>query len=544
MLCVVRALVLACWRLGCVIGMLAPSAAIADHVVRVRAETRIELDVRRDGDLEVHGVLRDDTGTPLAGRPVLLAVRPELAGATLSQLESTDAEGRFGREVAVSTGPYVIDAAFAGEADLAASTVRVRVDEQRAHVVLTLALDEGTRLSLDAPEHALTITATSSAGGGGLVVNLSNELGATLARGTTDAQGRLSVVLSSAQLGPPAAGRLVARSDADATHAGAQTELPIVRFRETLLRWTDGAVELRDATLLRGQLSTSVGPLERRAVGIFVDGTHVGTRLTDATGELAVPLDPSIAPEATAITVEARYDADAPWLDSAVTAPRTLRVEARTSALPWLALLCSLVFAGAAWWLRGRPVGNEPVARTQHAAGVHAARATALLATDRVVSGTVVHAVTREGIAGAIVACGGVETRTSIEGRFTVTPTEAAPLLEVSVDGFEPVRHRISCPHRGEWRGFEVAIASRRDLASRVLLGVLSGLIPGDVGAIATDRELLALARSHGSTSPELEALVRAVEDVVYGDRVPSDADLTRVRTLAARVDSATTASL
>jgi hypothetical protein len=528
------------------------ATARADHVVRVRAETRIELDVGREGaTLRIRGALRDDGGGAVASRDVHVSVRPEHGAVLESHTVRTDDSGLFSVELPAAEGASVVDASFLGEPDLEASSVRVIADEQRAHVVLVVALPEGNRLSLDEPTHLVRISASSAHGGERLRVALRNEIGTELGSGTTDATGRLALEIASSELGPPAAGRLVARSEPDQARAGAQTEVPIVRYRETSLVWLDHAAELTGETTLRARLSTSTGPLERRAVGVFVAGEHVATRLTGPDGELAIRLDPTLAGSATMVSVGARFDADAPWLESSVAPERSLSVPRPTRVVPWLALGSGALFLIVAWWLRRRPTEDEPTTRQSRAPGVVGARPFQILASLRVVTGTIVHASTGEPIVGATVRCGTQETTSTDRGAFTLTPADGPSTLVVEAVGFETLQQRLVLPHRGEWRGAVVRLESRRDLASRMLLEILAITLPGEVASTATDRELVAIARTRGATSPELDALVGEVEQIVYAEAPPSASALERVSRLASaarsklsRVDSASPASL
>jgi hypothetical protein len=294
-----------------------------------------------------------------------------------------------------------------------------------------------------------------------------------------------------------------------------------------------------------------MGPLERHAVGVFVSGQHVATRLTGPDGELAIRLETTLAEDATSIEVGARFDADAPWLGGSEAPPRTLSVSRPARVVPWLALGSGVVFLALALWLRRRPLGDEPASPQSRAPGVSGARPVQLLPTIREVSGTIVHAATGDPIAGATVRVSGQTTTSAARGTFRLAPNEGPATLMVEAPGFDTLRQRIVIPHRGEWRGALVRLESRRDLASRMLLEVLAITLPGEVATMATDRELVAIARARGSTIPELDALVTEVEQIVYAQAPPSAVALERVTGLAsaarsklARVDSASRASL
>src|SRR5687768_12266792 len=73
-----------------------PAAAAAQPVVRVRAESRIELRTVHEGSMtRVDGVLRDDLGNGLAGQIVVLRVRAQDPIRPITESLTTDGEGRF-----------------------------------------------------------------------------------------------------------------------------------------------------------------------------------------------------------------------------------------------------------------------------------------------------------------------------------------------------------------------------------------------------------------------------------------------------------------
>ncbi|MBX7193972.1 MAG: carboxypeptidase-like regulatory domain-containing protein [Sandaracinaceae bacterium] len=533
-----------------ILGATAPSAVRADHTVHVRAETRIELDVQRDARLAIRGVLRDDAGAVLGDRRVRVTVRAA-DGATLELPTTTSIEGVFQLDTPAPPGTSVVTASFAGELDLEPSTVRAVVDERLAHVVLLLEIEGGPRLSLDRPTHTLRVRAQSGAGGAGLAIRLHNEVGTEIATGTSGEDGSLLLELPSRLLGPPASGRLIARSEADPRRAAAQTELPIVRYRETSLAWADAETELTESTTLRARLTSTAGPLERRAIGFFVGDVHVATRLTDNEGSAAVPVPLAFARGGEEVVVQARFDSDAPWLADSESPPRTLHVRTARRWTPYLAAASALVFGSLLWWLRRRPIRGDVEQRASRVPGVALAAPIVARASLRAVSGTVLHASTAEPIGDATVRCAGSQTVTTGAGRFSLDLAEGLHPLEVEAAGYEPQRQRISIPHRGEWTGVVIRLESRRDVAGRLLLEILALVLPGEVATTATDRELLAMARKRGAGWPDLEELVQAVEEIVYGDAPPDASALRRVRDLSqrvrtklTRVDSASAASL
>ncbi len=511
---------------------LAPSSsASADRIVRVRGGARIELISSPSSPETVRGTLRDDNGVPLTGRALDLSIRPTIGGSAETMSVVTDARGRFEGTPTRARCPCVVDASFAGDLDLEGASVRITMDGQHAHVALRVSLPEGNRLSLDTPEHALDVIATGEAGGAGLEIVVRNEAGVALAEGRTDPRGRLTLTLRSDDLGPAAAGRLVVRSEADATRAVGQTEVPIVRYRAVHLEWTDSSETLREGTSLGGRLVTSVGPLAHRPVGVYVDGEHALTLVTDGAGAFAFPLHPSVARGAAEIVVEARFVAEGPWLDDARSPERRFVVTPSVPILPWLALSSALAFGGVALWLSRRRTGRAASdAPRESTPGVSTSRASSILAQTREVSGTLVRAATGDAIAGARVRCGDVETRSGPDGRFALLPPTGSLRFEASAPGFEPIARPLMIPNRGEWIDVVVRLESRRDLARRALLDVLSRFARDEVPATATDREIAAIVRAAGADPGAIDALAAEVEVLVYAERPPSEEALASVR--------------
>ncbi|GAB4212427.1 MAG: hypothetical protein OHK0013_35170 [Sandaracinaceae bacterium] len=516
----------------------APAAAGAQAIVRVRAETRIELDAWREGSsLVVRGTVRDDAGAPVAARRVLVHARNPQGTVVASGRPQTDAAGRFEVRALTPEVTLTVEAELPDEADLVGSAARVLLDRARAHVVLVIHLAGGNRISLDEAALQIEVIATSASGGADLPIRIENELGTTIAEGRTDGAGRLAARVDPQTLGPPAAGRLVVRSSGDESRSPAQTEVPIVRFRATELAWRDEHLEIRPGTVVRAQLRTSEGPLARRAVGVFAGGAHVATRLTGEDGQVAVPLDPAAFNRSGAVEITARFDSDAPWLASSVSPPRRLALSAAPRALPFL-VSASLVAAALGGWCLGRrpALGTQEVVRPS-VPGVAAGRTIARRACVRAIDGRVVHAGTDEALADVTVSCGSTRTTTDAMGSFSLDLAEGTHTVVVELPGYERLEQRVTVPHRGEWRGMIVRLESRRDLASRLVRAVLSPHVPPDAIATATDRELLAVAR--GARRPEVVALVDAAERVVYGEVPPGREDLERLQALAERADSA-----
>ncbi len=319
------------------------AGAHAQPTVRVRAQTRLELQVgRTEGGVAVTGTLRDDLGEPLPDRALELRVRDEAGQSRGTRRAATDAAGRVTASFPLETGSYRVTARWSGDDGHDAVEVQQPVDLDRAYVRLSVVVGHGGRLDLDAPSHEVEVTATSAEGGAGLVVEVRDELDAELARATTDARGAARLALASRALGPPAAGRLVVRTPGDARRARAQTEVPVVRYRTTGIAMSAAPrrVTRGERVEIEGRLFDSQGPLARRAVGVFADELHLATVLTDDDGRFAPALE--LDGEGGETVLTARFASDAPWRTSATSEPLRVVIEGAGST-PWPWLLGSMI---------------------------------------------------------------------------------------------------------------------------------------------------------------------------------------------------------
>src|SRR5690606_25949483 len=99
-------------------------------------------------------------------------------------------------------------------------------------------------------------------------------------------------------------------------------------------------------------LSTTSGPLRRKAIGLWAGDRHLATVLTDDAGAYAVVLS---ADELGTLdgSVLARFESDAPWWGASESSPVALRVEV-PGATPWPWILISVALSGLAFGLAGR----------------------------------------------------------------------------------------------------------------------------------------------------------------------------------------------
>lgn len=526
---------------------IAPCTAEAQPSVRVRAEARIELRVERGpGLVSVRGNLRDDLGQPLGDRAIEVRVQDETEARLRSASARTDAQGAFAAAFPLETGTYRVLATWEGDEGHPRIEVPQVLDLTRAHVRLEVGVQDG-RLDLDRPAHAVEVRASSDEGGAGLRVELRNELDRVLAEGTTDAEGRARFRIESARLGPPAAGRLIAHTRGDDRRGEAQTEVPIVRYRPTVLTLRAASARVRDdAVTLSGELTDSTGPLARRAVGLFAGTEHLDTLLTDDEGRFSrsVALEPVEGSDRVVLT--ARFASDAPWRPPAISAPVTLAIEGAGST-PWSWLLAPILVCGLAIGLlsRGRRAAPAPAIASDRATappGIAPARPSGgLAAALREVRGVVMDADAGSPLAGATIALvrsgKRIESAAGTDGRFEIVAADGELwTLEVSAPGYERSTAAVQLPHRGQWSRTTVRLRSLRELALASYRPVAEALAPARRWwGFWTPRELVEGATSHRD---ELDALTSAVERAAYAEPAPDEAEVSAIADRSAQMAS------
>lgn len=534
---------------------LATVAASAQPIVVVRSESRLELDVRRgtDGALDVSGALRDDLGAALPDRDVALELsranahdREHVRGSHVTTRSvHTSSEGTFTAHFPTSPPPegapidYVIDATYEGDAEHVGTRATRFFDVDRAHVALRLTIAGGARIDLSSPTHSVDILASSTAGGGGLAMTLSDEREAALGSGVTDASGTLHLELPSGALGPPAAGRLIVRTLGDAGRTEAQTEVPVVRYRPTRTTLELSATRVGASEPLRasGTLTDGSAPLEREAIGVFVGDTLVGTMLTGEDGRFATTISLEDLPELEGMaTVRARFAGDAPWVPPSESDALPIEI-VRPTSWAWLWALAPIVASLlVALWSLGRERAVSPRRARQPAGpGVAIGQRTSLAANRRDVAGTVLDVITGEPVADARLTIGDLATTSDARGRFAFdVPTRGA--AELAVIGAEhlALKTAIALPHRGELSSLSIRLAGRRAATFAALRLVANHLSPAsDTSAALTQRELLELLRSRGASPPSLPRLVTLVETACYGALAPSDDEMAEAHAIA-----------
>lgn len=523
------------------------ATASAQPSVRVRSETRIELrTLRRPGHVVVEGALRDDLGEPLVDRRIILRATPDdptLPGSRHPL--TTDAQGGFSARMDLETGGHRLSATFVGDDTHDRVEVERRLDLDRADVRLRVVVPDGGRLDLDRPSHVVEVVAESTEGGAGLGIDLVDELERPLARGRTDGAGRVRFEIPAGALGASGAGRIKARSRADALRAEAQTEVPVVRYRATELTLAASRDEARpgERVVFSGELRDSTGPLEGRAVGLFADGEHLTTVLTMRDGSFEAPVEPD-ARHAGRLEVVARYQSDAPGRASSESRVAVVEVAgARTTPWPWL--LLPLIASGVLllWIARRAPKRPEKQVETpeERPVGVATARRQSLRADRRDVSGQVVDHRDDRPASGARLTLRGpagrrLEGAVDEAGRFLFADLEpGAWTLTVEAEGYVGTESRLSVPHRGEWSQVTVRLESMRSRALSPYRPVAAEVLPAPrLWGVWTTGDVLQEARRTGREPSALGDLTGRVERAYYGPEPPDEGE---VAVIDARAD-------
>ncbi|MEM6960520.1 MAG: hypothetical protein AAF355_06270 [Myxococcota bacterium] len=523
--------------------------------LRVRAETRIELSVDSNpGATVVSGILRDDSGTPLSTRRIVVSTDTGSDSWHKHLAAYTDSQGTF----RVSLPPHQprrfrIRARFDGGDGYGPVEAIRDIDPHRANVSLRLVLAHQGRFDLDARAHAIDIVARSKTGGRGIPIELFDELSRPLARATTDQHGTASIRLASRLLGQPGAGKLVAIARPGKYHEGARSESPIIRYRRTVLTLQTRAVRMGQPIVAGGQLSDSVGPLPERAVGLFLDDTHLATALTDANGQFSLEVGSGEWQHQARGLLQARFTSDDPGRSSALSTPIELHPGTQGSDSFWIWLWPSAaLFALLAL---GRRQTKTAVLDKPHA--------TRSPKTESERSATVVPRPKRYELSLRVVdhwddrcidearalltAPDGSEVDVPLgeQHSFCSPPLEEGDYsLQVRARGYMPTQAELHIPHRGEWSEAKIRLRSLREHALIPFQKLIMGLLHEQQSwATLTNRELVRRCDSSRVPLEQLKKLAEAVEEACYAPEVPSlrDVQIIRLRSEALAKERPTT---
>ena len=460
-----------CWL------VLVPTPSLAQPMVVVRAEARIELRAEHQGnEITISGTLVDDLGEPLARRSVVVAIHRPDGRTVRTARQTTDGEGGFVLTVAGEAGRYTLTASYEGDEYHPRLSVERQADLTRAPTRLALEVGDGA-LDLDVSSHPLVVRATSREGGAGLPIVLMDELGRTIGNGVTDTDGELRLSLESGALGEPGTGRLVARTDGDARRAEARVETPIVRYRRAtlVLEASRDSIGPEGEVVLSGRLTTVSGPLASEAIGLFVGSEHLDTALTGPDGRFEVTTDaPSLGRGL--VTVLARFESDGPGVPATESEPLTIEVRSGARSIwGWLALplLLSLLLLG--WLRRKAPPTEVPAPQEPEPIGVIARSASRRSPPKRWVSGRLedvrgqplrgrVRAIALDGEGEALAEC-------DDDGGFRFELRDGRWRILFEAPRHAPAESEVDIPHRGSLEGLRVRLETWRARALAVLRG-------------------------------------------------------------------------
>jgi len=507
------------------------AGASAQPTVRIQVGTHLELEGIDVGS--AHGRLTNDLGQPLAGAIVVVDARADgdrgtwhRAGAKTSQ------DGRFHVEVGTKDGEVELSASYAGDRLLAPARAAGRFDASLAAVRLRMTSPDLGRVDLDEASFTVRVVADSRAGAAGLTLSVLDEAGTSLASGTTRSDGSFESELPTQALGPPGLHRLVAGSAADARRGAALIDQALIAFLRTSL--TLAAEQDADVVVLQGALSTSRGPLAQKAIGLFADGAHLATVLTDGAGRYhyAVTGRPVGMAANGELQLQARFDSDGAWLASSRSP--SLKVSWQRGALSralWLlaattlSALLVLGFSNRRGHER-RPSAPPPV----RGPGIHALGPRARgRAHDHNVGGIVLDARSGQPVAHARVALEGPrgavgEATLHADGRFAAAvPSPGTWRLTVSASGYASQSRVISIPHHGAWANVQVLLPSLRWAAVEAYRPAAERVLPAPhLWGQWTLREIHDSAARGGRGGVELERATELTELTAYGPQTPS----------------------
>jgi hypothetical protein len=523
----------------------AVSAAHAAPSLRVRAKVQLELQAERAGDgMRLHGTIRDDLAVPLAARELQLRVQsaPAQSRPQTRTLRS-DAAGRFSVVLSARELGQRALVTFEGDDYYERAEASQAVDPERSELQLQFVQPSDWRVQLDRESTRIELRANSELGGANLPITIQDELARPIATGTTDASGALSLSVPNSRLGEAGLGELVASSEGDAARAPARVTQPVLRTRATKLSLSVRPDARAQNVHVAVHLSAASGPLAQRAVGVFVDGAHLITLLTDRRGDAsrAFPASSSGLGEGTHRAL-ARFESDAPgWLASQ-SEPRAFTIAAPTPrSAAWLIVPALASLAFVVWSLRrARGVDGLQVDLPSSAPSVRfgaADRGNAQLYTldghvEDAESGAPVSATLEIAAASSPL----VIVRTDPAARF-VSPALAPDAYRVRVHaaGYAGALFDVRVPHAGTASGIVVGLRSLRSAALDAHAPVARRVLRAEARLhVATVRDTFEAAMSGNSAGPPLARLTELVEHTAYARSTPNDRDLDEVQRAAA----------
>lgn len=476
------------------------ATAHAQPVLRVRAETRIDL---RVVDGHVVGSLVDDVASGLPGQRLSVILSSD--DVRQRAVVMTDGEGEFEIEPTRDL-PLDVEATFEGDEHFERSNATRRLE----NIPTTLRFDSEERsFDLDETTHTIVVEIAGPESTDQELV-LRNELGYLLGR--TPASSVATWTIPSPELGPTGAGMFKVVLQDSAERVLADSEIRIVRFRQPVIALERVDAESTSTLTVRGQMEDSSGPLRRRALSVILDNERVDTLLSDNEGafEWSTPLEPG------AHTLYVRFESDQVGHPSTESETLEIVTGGSWAADLWF-LLPFVLFALFALWLRrSQPeslvAALEPVVR-----GVSLQIPTKTMRTQEV-SGRLKDLVDGKSKPGHVRAVpdDGQPQRFEIaeDGSFSFELASGKWRLVFGSPGHAPEILDLRSPHDGRFQNMNVRLENWRHRAVRVLRRAATGVLGR--------RDLTSTTVHQLRSEPEIAEIASDVETIAYG---PGDRD-------------------
>ncbi|HKP59246.1 MAG TPA: carboxypeptidase-like regulatory domain-containing protein [Polyangiales bacterium] len=441
----------------------------------------------------------------------------------------TDDSGRFVQALTRGGGRYNLLARYAGDTLHEPANTTETFDVTRAGVQLQI--DAARVIALDEASSEVEVRARSEAGMELLRIALSDESGRKLAGGLTDVDGVWRATLPNATLGDHGAGQWIATSQEDAQHLPGRAVLPVLRQRATRLTLSATYDAKKRGVHVAGALDTRAGPLPRAPIGLFIDGEHQLTLLSDERGRFDRWIE--LEPEAEAVTrhFSARFDPDTPALRPSRAPEQAVIIPARPGPnLLWVLLPC-LASLALSWFVLRRTgswLGPRATAPS-NAPGVQLGAARSRRGTNQSgLDGVIEDADTTARLAAAalrVTRSDGLSFVAQIarDGSFAIARLEPGVYrVEARAPGYAIEASSVRIPHAGEGSGLRVRLRSLRTLALDAHRPLLRQVFPArEQQHTATVRETLLRAPSVWPRVA-LEQLSTLVEQTAYAPNEPT----------------------
>lgn len=366
---------------------LVAATAGAGPKIQVRGTTKLDVHATREnGQAVLYGTLADDAGQAIAQDVLRVAVTRATDPADAQVAEAvrnatpcspanapgrppaedaafvrTDEGGRFCVRLALPQDRYSAFVSYTGQKLVEGAKIELPFDLSRR--ALLLRFDPEPRVVLLAGKDLVFEIAAAVQDNGderaapGLRITLTNEKGKQLATSVTNASGRASFRVASAELGEPGKGELRAAFGGDADTSFAQARVEIERRAQVELRASapqdaqvpeDGIPLLIEVSTRRGP--TTVELLSQGSVEVRYEGTLVGAAPVEA--GRARPVVTFAAPGGDTADLHVRYVPQAPWYDarSEIVVRAPIRGPSPLRKLP----LVLLALAVVGWLALGR----------------------------------------------------------------------------------------------------------------------------------------------------------------------------------------------